>query len=157
MKIRTCLAIGMMILSFLFLNSCIYKHYTGRYWIGKMSQTFNTKDASVEDNKKILQAVRDVAKDFGFSEHERSNATPDIITFGKGEKTHTKYNMLYGSDAVISLFVTIGPSPHIGLQDLSYIEETEFMRMFKSQLEKRLNEVIDMKNVRFIREFDYLN
>lgn len=159
MKKSTCsyMGIAMVILVCLSVSSCIYKHYTGRYWVGKTSQTFSTKDASYEDNQKMLQAVRDIAKDFGFVEHQRKNAMPDIITFGKGEKTHTKFNTLYGSDAVISLFISTGFSPEIGIQDLSYIEETEFVRTFKSQLETRLNEVVDMKNVRFIREFDFLN
>lgn len=89
MKIRSCLGlvvIGMVVLSMLFLNSCIYKHYTGRYWVGKTSQTFSTKSASDEDNERILQVVRAVTSDFGFVEHKRSSFTSKIITFGKGEK-----------------------------------------------------------------------
>ncbi|MBS1238650.1 MAG: hypothetical protein H6R39_310 [Deltaproteobacteria bacterium] len=105
----------------------------------------------------MLTVIRCVIKEFGFVENKRLRTVPDVVSFGKGEKVGTKYNMLDGSDATISLVFATGPSPSILIQDLSYVEETEFMKTFKSQLETRLNEVVDMKNVWFIREFDFLN
>ena len=148
---------AMVILVCLSVSSCIYKHYTGRYWVGKTSQTFITGPASDQDNGRMLTVIRCVIKEFGFVENKRLRTVPDVVSFGKGEKVSTKYNMLDGSDATISLVFATGPSPSILIQDLSYVEETEFMKTFKSQLETRLNEVVDMKNVRFIREFDFLN
>lgn len=122
-----------------------------------MSASFALVSASAEDNRRIIEVVKKVAPDFGFREDEKSAITPELITFGKGAKSKTKYSALDGSNSVISLVIGTGRFPQIFIQDVTNNYETEFMKEFKEQLEERLGEVVDMRGVQFKREFDYWN
>jgi hypothetical protein len=156
MKTRTFCYVGTMLLLTVILiaSSCVYKSYMGRYRIGRDSQTYFSR----EDNSKMLDVVRYISIEFGLTEVEKTKWMPiNSFYFSKNNKIRTVYDSLKGSNASISIVVTTGSSPSILVRDPDHIQETEFYRRLRTELEMRLGEVVDMKNVPFRREPDFWN
>ena len=116
---------ALLLLTCLIADSCVYKSYMGRYWIGRTSDTVYSKSVSTEDNNKILEVVRKVTEEFGLTEVDTRKWLPaNNFAFSKNHKIKTEYDVLNGSDASVSLVLVTGSSPNILLRDQSNIHET---------------------------------
>jgi hypothetical protein len=141
-----------------FFNSCVYTTYTGRYWLGKSSNSFVSRTATDEDNQKIVEVIKSVAIEYGFFEDEKLKLESKHITsFSKGRETKGKHEILKGADGPLSIVIDRGPYPDVLIRDWENNYETEFVQALKSELEKHLSEVIDMNGVLFKRDLDVLN
>jgi len=142
----------LIIVILLILNGCAYRDYTGFYYLGKYSQNFVAKPASQDDNKRIESVIRSIAVDFGFKEDTWIGWGKEKIFFSKNTTIKTKYDNLEGAHSAIGLYLNKGEYPSIGISDNTNVNETEFVKALKKELEKRLESIIDMKGVRFIRQ-----
>jgi len=140
------------VIALLLLSGCMYYDYTGAYMLSKYSETFSQRNASVSEIKAIERIVFDVATSCGFLVVERGNNASNEGLFMNRLVARTHIGDLDGENSNMTIYLRkIPTSLSITIRDLDNDYETAFMSKIKSELEKRLSDVVKMENVVFNR------
>lgn len=138
------------------ISGCIYTDYVGSYNLSSDSETFANRPATTDELNFIVNTIKRIADEFGFVERDlrerRYLEHANVVDLFKKQGIKTQYDYLNGSDSIISIFMFIeSGSISINIRDRISTIETDFMKVFKTRLEKELSKEIDMKKVRFRR------
>lgn len=137
-------------------SGCVYKNYSGFYHLSRYSENFADRPATAEEFYFIVDTVKNIAEEFGFSVSppSKTGQYTDALELVNRPIIKTRYDHLDGSKSLVDIYMIKDPkSISILVRDWKNTTETDFVKTLKIRLENELSKKIDMKKVHFKRVF----